>query len=113
MLAIGMDPTASYYAAIYTYGLIPAMFFHSQFDATRQYLNALHKAQGVMVTMIITSALHLGWCYLFVFTLQWDIIGISIATFVTYFSNFAIITTYCLIEKEVRRSFFFFTKESF
>ena len=28
-LVIGMDPTASRYASIYTYYLIPAMFFHS------------------------------------------------------------------------------------
>jgi hypothetical protein len=35
LVAIGMDQKASYYAAIYTYALIPAMFFHSQFDATR------------------------------------------------------------------------------
>jgi MATE family multidrug resistance protein len=34
-LAIGMDPQASHYAAIYVDLLIPAMFFHSQFDATR------------------------------------------------------------------------------
>jgi hypothetical protein len=35
MLAVGMDPGASEVAALYTYFLIPAMFFHSQFDATR------------------------------------------------------------------------------
>ena len=40
MLLVGMDPAASAYAATYTYILIPAMFFHSQFDATRQYLNS-------------------------------------------------------------------------
>lgn len=35
LVAIGMDPKASEYAGLYTYLLIPAMFFHSQFDATR------------------------------------------------------------------------------
>lgn len=62
MLVIGMDQRASYYAGIYTYLLIPAMFFHSQFDATRQYLNSLNKAHVVMYTMIGTSAMHLVWC---------------------------------------------------
>lgn len=35
LVLIGMDPVASKYAQVYTYALIPAMFFHSQFDATR------------------------------------------------------------------------------
>jgi Na+-driven multidrug efflux pump len=39
--AIGMNPIASQHASLYTQYLIPAMLFHSQFDATRQYLNAL------------------------------------------------------------------------
>ena len=113
MLAIGMDPQASHYAAVYVDTLIPAMFFHSQFDATRQYLNAQNKASMVMITMIITSSLHFLWCYLLVFQLQWDIVGVSMATLITYFLNFFVITVYCLCESEVRRSFFFFTRESF
>ena len=67
----------------------------------------------VMITMIITSSMHFIWCYLFVFVWQWDILGVSIATFITYFLNFAVITIYCRTNKEVKKSFFFFTKESF
>ena len=114
-LVIGMDPAASHYAGVYVDTLIPAMFFHAQFDATRQYLNALNKASMVMVTMIITSALHFLWCYLFVFVWQWDIVGVSMATLISYFLNFAIITLYCMCQRDetVRKSFFFFTKDSF
>lgn len=113
MLAVGMDPAASSYAATYTYFLIPAMFFHSQFDATRQYLNSQNKASMVMWTMVATSTLHFVWCHIFVSELHWGIYGVSIATILTYFLNFAAITVFCLYDKEVRRSFFFFTKESF
>lgn len=113
MLAVGMDPIASDYASTYTYFLIPAMFFHSQFDATRQYLNSQNKAQMVMYTMIVTSMLHFVWCELFVMRWGWDVYGISLATIITYFSNFAAITLYCLWDKEVKRSFFWFTKESY
>lgn len=113
MLVIGMDKRASYYAGIYTYLLIPAMFFHSQFDATRQYLNALNKAHIVMYVMVVTSALHLVWCWLLTQYYTLDVIGVSLATLITYFLNFALITAYSRYDKEVRKSFFFFTKESF
>lgn len=113
LLMIGMDPEASAYAAYYTYLLIPAMFFHSQFDATRQYLNSQNKASMVMYTMIVTSVFHMLWCYLFVFQFHLEVLGVGLATILTYFLNFLIITIYCRYDKEVRRSFFFFTKASF
>ncbi|CDW89184.1 na+-driven multidrug efflux pump [Stylonychia lemnae] len=113
MLAIGMDPRASEYAGLYTYLLIPAMFFHSQFDATRQYLNALNKSEVVMYIMIITSGLHLVWCYLLTSVWKLDVVGVSLATLITFFLNFFIVTIYCKRNKEVRKSFFFPTKESF
>jgi len=70
----------------------------------------------VMYTMIVTSTLHFGWCYLFVFIFNWEIIGVSLATIITYFSNFALITFYCKYgtkDKDIKKSFFFVTKESF
>jgi hypothetical protein len=36
-----MDPRASAIAQQYTYGMVVSLFFQAQFDATRQYLNAL------------------------------------------------------------------------
>ena len=41
LLAIRMDPQAARLAQVYTYGLVVALFFQAQFDATRQYLNAI------------------------------------------------------------------------
>lgn len=96
LLAIGMDPEASAYAATYTYALIPAMLCHSQFDATRQYLNSQNKASMVMYVMIVTSSLHFVWCYYFVFVLDWNVIGVSLATLLTYSLNLVIITAYCI-----------------
>lgn len=66
----------------------------------------------VMYTMIVTSMLHFVWLEVFVKSWGWDIYGISLATIITYFSNFAAITAFCLWDKEVRKSFFWFTKES-
>lgn len=35
LLLLGMESEASYYAQIYVYGMIPAMFFFSKYDAIR------------------------------------------------------------------------------
>ena len=108
-----MDPQASKYAGTYSFYLIPAMFFHSQFDATRQYLNSINKATMVMYTMIVTSSLHFVWGYMFVFYLEWEVLGVSLATILSYFLNFAFITLYCMKDQEVRKTFFFFQRDSF
>lgn len=89
------------------------MFFHGLFDANRQYLNALNKTKVAMTTMIFTSVLHFGWCYLFVHIAGWDVTGVSMATFITFFLNFLIITTYSYHDKELEGMYFFFTKETF
>lgn len=67
----------------------------------------------VMYTMIITSTLHLVWCYLLVFYWRLDVVGISLATLITFVLNFLITTVYARRDRELRKSFFFFTKESF
>jgi Na+-driven multidrug efflux pump len=81
-------------------GIIPGMFFHSQYDCTRQYLNAIDKAQAVMGTMMITTPLHLLWCYLSINYFKLELAGVIIATIMTYFSNFALITLYCVLNKD-------------
>ncbi len=88
------------------------MLFHSQFDATRQFLNSLNKAHMVMYTMILTSSLHFLWCYLAVFDFGWSVQGVAWATVLTYFLNFLLITLWSSYDKDVSKSFFFPTKES-
>lgn len=83
------------------------------FDANRQYLNAMNRASIVMYTMIITSLLHLVWCYLLVFYWTFDVLGVSLATLITFALNFGITTLYSTRDKELKKSFFWFTKESF
>ena len=66
-----------------------------------------------MTVMVTTTCLHFFWCYLFVFIYPWDIVGVSIATFITYTLNFIFATLICLYSKELKKSFFWFTKDSF
>ena len=46
--------------------MIPAMLCHTQFDATRQFLNAMHMSALVTMTMVTTSLLHIFWCFILV-----------------------------------------------
>jgi multidrug resistance protein, MATE family len=112
LLLLGQDPAASRYAQEYTYYMIVAMFFHSQFDATRQYLNSLHLSVWVTVTMTSTSIIHIFWCYLMVVRLDLDVAGIGIATMISYTWNFVVITIICKFNKSLKESFFWITSES-
>jgi MATE family multidrug resistance protein len=62
---------------------------------------------------MITAILHLWWCFLFVNILHWDVLGVSLATFLTFFSNFIIVTAICYRDKELEGMYFFITRESF
>lgn len=66
-----------------------------------------------MYVMVLTSALHIAWCVLLTSYWKLDVVGVSLATLITYFLNFALITAYSKYDRDVRKSFFFFTKESF
>jgi MATE family multidrug resistance protein len=66
-----------------------------------------------MATMTFTSILHFYWCHLLVNIYDLDVIGVSIATCITYTSNLIVITIYCSLKKDLKTSFFFPTKESF
>ena len=113
LLLIKLDPDSAHYAQIYCYGMIPAMLFHSQFDAIRQYLNAIQKSYIFMKVVFITSALHLIWCYLFVVRFQMGFIGIPFAATLTCFLNFFLLHIYCSTLKDIKESYFQITKESF
>ena len=51
--------------------------------------------------------------YVFVIQLKWGIIGASVGTIITYFMNSLLVTVYCMLQKDLKESFFFPTKECF
>eukprot|EP00347_Sterkiella_histriomuscorum_P017802 403347935 len=112
LLFIGQSPQAASYAGIYVKALIPGMFFHAQFDATRQYLISMHRTLLVSVTMTTTSLLHMFWCYILVNTMQLGVLGTSLAMMISYTLNFSLLTMFCLASSDLKTSFFFFTKET-
>ena len=81
------------------------MLCHSQFDATRQYLNALHLSALVTVTMTTTSILHIFWNYLLVTRFGMDIAGIGMATMISYSWNLLVITIICYFNRSLKGLF--------
>lgn len=58
-----------------------------------------------MMTQIISTTLHLFWCNLFVMDFGWGVEGASLATCITYSTNFLCILIYTtLIDKELRQT---------
>ncbi|TNV80526.1 hypothetical protein FGO68_gene15533 [Halteria grandinella] len=112
LLLLGQDSAASAYAQEYTYYMIIAMLAHTQFDATRSYLNAIHKNTFVTMTMTITSVLHIFWCYYLVVYLNMGVKGVGIATMISYSQNCTVITIICKMLPDIKESFFLITRES-
>ena len=66
-----------------------------------------------MTIMIVTTILHFWWCTFYVNILKLDVLGLSLATMMTYFSNFVFVTIYCNLSKDLKSSYFGFTSDCF
>ena len=114
LLAIQMDPEAARLAQIYTYGLVVALFFQAQFDATRQYLNSIKQSAVITYMMLAASVYHCIILYVLVDVYDYGIYGCSWGTVITYFINSVVVTVYCgWIRTDLKESFFFPTRECF
>eukprot|EP00347_Sterkiella_histriomuscorum_P003598 403363675 len=113
LLVLGIDSETAHQAQNYTYGMIVALFFSTQFDATRNYLNAVQKSQVITYISIGASIIHVFVLYIMIDTLQMGIIGASIGTIITYSMNSVIVTIYCMMQEDLKESFFFPDRECF
>jgi MATE family multidrug resistance protein len=114
LLAIKMDPHAAALAQQYTYGLVVALFFQAQFDATRQYLNSIKQSAVITYMMIAASIYHCIILYILVIVYDFGLLGCSWGTVITYIINTCIVTIYCgWIRTDLKESFFFPDKECF
>ena len=114
LLAIKMDPRAAAIAQQYTYGIVVALFFQAQFDATRQYLNAIKQSAVITYMMIAASIYHCIILYVLVIVYNFGIWGCAWGTVITYIINAAVVTIYCgWIRTDLKESFFFPDKECF
>jgi MATE family multidrug resistance protein len=61
-----------------------------QFDATKKFLSAQLKTKIPVIVQVVTTALHFGWCHLFIKQLGLNEVGAAIATNITYILNMII-----------------------
>jgi MATE family multidrug resistance protein len=114
LLAIKMDPRAAAIAQQYTYGIVVALFFQAQFDATRQFLNSIKQSAVITYMMIAASIYHCIILYVLVIVYNFGILGCAWGTVITYIINTSIVTIYCgWIRTDLKESFFFPDKECF
>ena len=59
------------------------MIILALFDGQRRFLNSMKKSEPAVYVQVVTSLAHIGWCYLFVFTFDYKIVGLGLAGFVT------------------------------
>lgn len=82
----------------------------AQFDCTMRYLCAFKKSHIPMCTQIMSTALHVGWCHLFIVTLDFGLFGASLAICVTYTTNFLALLFYTVFIDRQERHIWIVTK---
>jgi MATE family multidrug resistance protein len=64
---------------------LPGIYFLGLLDSNRRFLNCLGHQTGPMVIQVITTSLHLLWCYILVDVMEWGAAGAGVATTLTHF----------------------------
>jgi len=103
LVAIGQDPETSRYARVYVVGQLPGLFMQAQFDCNMRYLSAYKKSYIPMLTQLVSTILHVGWCQLLISHCRLGVCGASLAICITYSTNFAVLVFYTtVIDKDER-----------
>ena len=101
LIFIGEPVNASEYAGIYIRTNLPGIWAYCQTELLRRFLWSQGEFNLVLKIQIVTTVLHPLWVYIFVGPLNLDIVGIAVATCITYILNFVIGTVYITLNKSV------------
>lgn len=74
------------------------------FDATRKFLSAQFQITIPMYIQLVTTILHLFWCWLFVIHFNWRETGAALATNITYICNMILIDIWCYSNSAVEKT---------
>ena len=99
LVALNQDADTAVQAQRYMFSMLPAVFCLLQYEPLSRYLMAQEIFLPQMVLMIINSALHIVWCYLFVIIAGLEVFGVGLATSLTWFLNLISLTLYVNISK--------------
>jgi MATE family multidrug resistance protein len=95
----------------YTQWMLPSVFGTFFYDATKAFLVGQNVFYPLLAIQGINTALHVLWCYIFVYVLNLDpLIGVAMARTVTEWLNFLGTVGYIKISKRVEKSWIPWTK---
>ena len=115
LIMLGQEASVCEAAQLYIYFIIPGLIAVTQFETTRRYLQGMGIFYISMYIQTFTMFLHLLWGYFLIFYLDFGLIGIAVATSITYFADFLLIHIVVHFYKGLvpRESWHFFNADSF
>jgi len=112
LLFIGQDPVTAYHSGRFALGVIPGALFFYQIEVQRRFL----QAQGVYIfpvlCVIIVTALHPLWVYIFFLVCDWGAFGIGFSLSISNFLTF-VIGTFIAMRQSAKGTFFMINSDSF
>ena len=112
LLQINQDPDIAHITAVFCQGTLPGLFFFFQLEAQRRFM----QAQGIYIKpvfcVMISTAIHPLWIYVFYIYLDWGAFGLGFTVSIANLSNFILLT--CIAYRDsVEGSFFLVNSDSF
>ena len=115
LVYLGQPEISAYYTSEYLLFLLPGIWWLSQFELTRRFLATQGVFNIIVYVQLFTLLTHMIWLFIFVYICEFEIAGISISTWITYFLNFIILTWYVSFKWEIvhSESWHFINTDSF
>ena len=101
LLFCGQDPKTVEYASLFTRNMIPAIYMMNLCDMQEKFLVFLHQPNAVMISQVSTALLHAPLCYYFVEFKQYDLVGLTYATFFSFLNQFIVLLLFSANTKAI------------
>lgn len=107
---LGLDEDIIDAASIFSYSMIPSLFFALQYNTTLRYLQAQNIFNPGMIITLSTALLHSLWCYIYIIVFDLGVKGAGYAMGTTQLLNLIIISIYCEFKLKNNLSYFYIDK---
>lgn len=101
LIGIHMDVDVSKTAKLYVTLMIPGVWAMGQFDSSKKFLSSQCKNTIPVVVQLITTILHFGLCWVFIYWLDMRERGAAAATNITYILNMLMTDFWIRYKKDV------------
>ena len=114
LIYFGQDEATAEIAQSYITPLLPGMFAMTQFETVRRFLQGMGIFAFPMYVQSVSMILHFCWCYFLAYNVGLGVVGVSIATWITYWTDLTVTTLYVTFKSGVvpKESWHFFNADS-